>query len=72
MKPRDAKTSKQMCSLETDNCDTMAGWILLDYGFVIIHAQRSGEDSEGRLRLPRAQFNKLIDWYNKDQRCLKK
>jgi hypothetical protein len=68
MKPRDTKTLKQICSLQSDCHDTKEAWILVDIGVVYLHLQRNGEKSTSNIMLSRKDFNVLIDWYNKDQK----
>lgn len=65
--PRQAKTIKVMCSLESDNKNVASGWILLDQGRVILKNQRHGESPTGGVEFTRQQFNALIDWYNRPQ-----
>lgn len=69
MKPRDVKTQKQHLTLRSDNHDTKGHWILLDTmgGTVTISAQKQGEKCTASVIVPRGEFNRLIDWYMKDQ-----
>ena len=69
MRPRDAKTQKQHFSLPNDNHSTKGHWILLDpwTGAVTISAQIKGESRTAAITIPRGEFNRLIDWYMKDQ-----
>lgn len=72
MTPRQAKTFKQICQLQTDNKDTKEGWIIIDGGNVSLCNQRRGESATGDVKFSRRAFNALIDWYNRDQRKLRR
>jgi len=41
---------------------------LVDEGEVFIHAQRDGEQSTADIRIPRRTFDRMVDWYLKDQK----
>ncbi|MFH0938955.1 MAG: hypothetical protein V1899_06715 [Planctomycetota bacterium] len=69
MKPRDARTDKQMDGLKTDAYDTPGFWISLNYGEgIILSKQHAGEPEEWTVEIPMRDFNRLIDWYNCDQK----
>lgn len=67
MKPRNADTFNKVCNLKTDNHETKTHWIIINGKTVTIKAQKSGEESTQTIDVPRGVFNRLIDWYNKDQ-----
>lgn len=69
LRPRNAKTLKQMCSLRSDFCGTRNSWIVLDYDNVHIHNQNEGQPSTGHVTLTHTEFNRFIDWYNREQVC---
>lgn len=68
MKPRDAKTESQRLKLSRDNLSTVGHWILLNDNSVTLTAQRVGESATASMRVPRSEFNRLIDWYMRDQK----
>lgn len=37
-----------------------------------ITEQTTGENVKNSIRIGRNQFNKMIDWYNREQECTKK
>ena len=66
--PCQAKTLRQICSLRSDNYSTADAWILLAGGSgVCLTNQRSGEPATASVTIPRVQFNRLVDWYLKEQ-----
>jgi hypothetical protein len=73
LSPRKAKTFNQICSLQTDGKHTKNSWICLNSGSSIaIHNQRNGEESTGRVVISKREFNALIDWYNREQKTVKR
>ena len=62
-KPIDAKTFSQICSLPRDHYETKNHWLLLDTGVVYLHRQKSGHESEASLKIPRAEFDRMVRWY---------
>lgn len=68
LSPRKARTFNQICSLNRDNLSSKHGWIVVDdEGSVTIAEQANGCEAKGIVRLPRREFNRLVDWYNKEQ-----
>ena len=66
--PKDARTTKRIRSLRSDNYSTRDGWILLDGGtHISIAQQRQGEGPKGHVSIPRTQFNRMVEWYLKEQ-----
>ena len=63
LRPIQARTFKQVCSLPRDNLSTKDFWILIDHPHVVICQQRTGEPAKGSLSIPRAQFDRLVRWY---------
>ena len=68
MRPYDCKTNKQVCAQRSDNTSAGDFWILTDGCEVSLAAQKVGEPASEMISIPRAQFNKLIDWYMRDQK----
>lgn len=66
--PRVAKTFNQLCQLQTDNINSKTSWLLVDEGVVYIHNQINGHPSTGSITLTRREFNRFVDWYNKNQK----
>ncbi len=68
MRPRDARTSKQVCKMPRDNLDYGGFWMLLNgTGFcsVSITAQKTGENATQSISIPRHVFDHFVDWYMK-------
>lgn len=65
MTPRDATTLKKILTLKEDNFprEPEKWGILVTEGDVSIHPPHGG----GFIRIPRKQFNALIDWYQREQ-----
>lgn len=72
MRPYDAKTEAQQLDLVSDNHQTKSAWILLGFSQVSIATQKVGESATGLVKIPRGEFNRLIDWYMKDQKIRKR
>ena len=66
--PRVAKTFNQLCQLQTDNINSKTSWLLVDEGVVYIHNQIKEHPSTGSVTLTRREFNRFVDWYNKNQK----
>ena len=66
MKPYDAN-GKTLPQLTRDNKTFGDVWILTDGYRVSIYDQRAGKAPSQGLTLPRARFNRIIDWYLKNQ-----
>lgn len=63
LKPIEARTFKQICSLPRDNIDAKGFWMMLDVGKVTIAQQKAGEPAKVMLTMPRAQFERMARWY---------
>ena len=72
MKPRDAVLNRHIVRLQTDNHDTVEGWILIDGSRIVLQNQKHSEPSTGKVEFTRRSFNRLIDWYNRDQKLRRK
>ena len=73
MRPRDARTFEDVCRLKSSAIDTPDFWMMVDEGGeVCITAQRIGEDKTGQIFIPRKDFTRLVDWYNRDQKLRRK
>lgn len=71
MRPRDARTSEQVCNMPRDNLTVGGFWILLSGNracSVTICAQKSGEPVTQKINIPRRVFDRFIDWYMKPVR----
>jgi hypothetical protein len=62
LRPIEARTFKQICSLPRDGYDTKNFWILIDGGIVICE-QQNGKESTNSMTIPRAEFDRLARWY---------
>ena len=67
----DAK-GEEIMKLRRDNYDRPGFWILTDGYRVSVAAQKNGESPTGKVTMPLAEFNRLIRWYTKDQKPLKR
>jgi hypothetical protein len=67
-RPRDCKTIDDVCEIQRDNKDVGDFWMITDGYTVSIHEQKMGEPSKQQISIPRATFNKLIDWYSRPQK----
>ena len=67
LSPRKAR-SDQLVKLNTDNTQTENYWILLNEGYVTIAEQTVGEPCQNDIQIDKKQFNKIIDWYNREQK----
>lgn len=68
MTPQKARKLNEICRLKCDNISAGDYWILLGVGDVTLAHQREGENAETMLTIPRAQFDKLVGWYIRDQK----
>jgi hypothetical protein len=66
--PRTVKTFDALCEMPRDNIDVGDHWMMIsdtDRGFdVTITNQKNGHPSTGTVKLPRAVFAKMVDWFN--------
>lgn len=67
MKPRDAKGETGAMQLRRSHRSFGGHWILTDGFTVSISQQKTGEPAKQHIKISRARFNQLIDWYLKDQ-----
>jgi len=72
MRPYDAKTERQKLDLSSDNHQTKSAWILVGFTTVSIANQESGQPASGLVKIPHGEFNRLIDWYMRDQKARKR
>lgn len=70
--PMEARSLGEVCSLRTDNHDCKTGWIITDGHTVSLTNQKNGEQSTGCVKFTRAEFNKLIRWYTRPQKTVKR
>ena len=71
LSPRKAR-SDQFIKLNSDNKSTKNYWILLSEDHITIAKQTSGEACEQDIQIEKYQFNRLIDWYNREQNLIHK
>lgn len=64
---RECKTLEDISLLKRDNYSCESYWIIADEREVTIREQRAGHESTARIRIPRRQFNAMIDFYQRDQ-----
>ncbi len=67
MRPYDAKKLGEVCNLRTDSKDVGDYWIMTDGYQVTMHEQKLGKPTTQDIAIPRTVFNRLIDWYMRDQ-----
>lgn len=70
--PAHAKNIDEVCSLRTDNFNIPSGWILTDGDQVTIARQKGGEPSTDSVSFTRKEFNRLMSWYFRPQRTVKR
>lgn len=63
LKPIEARTFKELCSLPTDNVNAKGFWMMVDEGVVTITKQNLGEAPTSQIDVPRAQFDRMVRWY---------
>ena len=62
MKPIEARTFNQVCSLPRSSYDTKHFWLVID-GAMVIGEQEDGQAATNKLVIPRAEFDRLVRWY---------
>lgn len=74
MKPRDAKTVDDVCRLQTDNYPNdpkRIGTIFIDGPLVHIYgapnSRRLNSGEVASVSMPRKDFMRIVDWYQRDQ-----
>ncbi len=70
LSPREAKTFDEVCLLQCDNKAFGKADILIHEDRVSIWPE--SKTSEGWIVLSKRDFNRMIDWYNKEQLTRKK
>ncbi len=68
MRPYEAKTTDEVCRLQTDHNDVDDYWILTDGYTVTVCEQKSGKIPAQEINVPHAIFNRLIAWYIREQK----
>lgn len=70
MRPYDVKGDKipPLAELRTDHKEIGDYWILTDGWRVSMVQQKTGESPTQKVTIPRAEFNRMIDWYLRDQK----
>lgn len=63
LKPIDARTVNQLCSLQRDNLDFKGFWILTDGNEITICQQKTGETPKATISIPKAVFDRMARWY---------
>ena len=67
LSPRKAR-SDQFIKLNSDNMSTENYWILLNEHDITLCEQSLGESPKNQIHIKKRQFNKIIDWYNREQK----
>ena len=68
MRPYDVKGERDILKLSRTHHSFGGHWILTTGYQVTIASQKSGEAPTQEIKLSRARFNQLINWYLADQR----
>ncbi len=71
MRARDAKGDK-ILQIRRDNLTAGDFWILADGHDVTVCAQQPGHAATASVTIPRKEFNRLVDWYMRDQKPTKR
>lgn len=71
MTPYKARSNEQVCSLRQDGYESGDFWIMTDGYTVTICEQKTFESPKQVIHVPRAEFNKMIDWYKREQKAVK-
>jgi hypothetical protein len=76
-KPKDSATPatcsfKELFRLRTDSVDAKPFWLSCDTYTVAIHEQLNGHESTQSISIPRPIFNRLIRWYLRPQKFVRK
>lgn len=72
MRPCDAKNTDEVCALQRDNFDSSDFWILTDGYQVSIADQKRGAPPAQHINIPRPIFNRLVAWYMREQKEIKR
>ena len=67
LRPRDCRGLNAVCQLRTDHHDIKGAWILWDGYELSIKKQNDGEAPTQEIDFTRAEFNRLVDWWNRPQ-----
>lgn len=70
MSPRDARTSNQLCRLQSDNIDISNFWLLCGPDYVALAQQKAGEKPTQAFSIPKKHFNRLVEWYLREQKLV--
>lgn len=62
LKPIEARTFEQVCTLPRDGYDTKHFWILID-GDIVICEQEFGKAPTATMKIKRAEFDRMARWY---------
>jgi hypothetical protein len=63
VKPIDARTLEDICSMPRDTLDSKGFWIMVDEGRITITQQNVGESPTAQIHVPKAQFDRMARWY---------
>lgn len=61
--PRTANTNNKICSMKRDNVSTKNYWMLTGEKHITIAKQKSGEQNEWMVEIPKKDFNRIIKFY---------
>lgn len=67
LRPRDCRNLDEVCKLRTDHHDIKGAWILFDGYTLSMKKQNMGEVPTEEIHFTRADFNRLVDWWNRPQ-----
>lgn len=65
-------TNPQLCRLYRDNLDVEDFSLMTDAWNVWLSEQPMGQPQKCSVQIPRAKFNKLIRWYIREQKFIRK
>ncbi|WP_024516881.1 hypothetical protein [Bradyrhizobium sp. Tv2a-2] len=68
MAPRAAKTPEEVCQLQTANFDVDGFWILHGINTISFAEQKLGKPSKQTITISKKAFDKMVDWYLRDQK----
>ena len=68
MKPYDVKSEADNLKMVSDNFGEVDAWSILNGDdYVSLHAPAKSDGSASWVRIPKDQFNAIVDWYTADQ-----
>jgi phage I-like protein len=61
--PKTANTEEEICKLNRDNVSTKNYWFLVEENHITLAKQKSGEQAEAAISIPKKTFNAFIKFY---------